>query len=291
MWCIVSGSGSPSRYTPGGFWSRTAPRISTRSSPSRNARTRYSRSWSTSRPSGSGGRISSLANMCEHCYRPLRHIDDPGYRRRRWASRHRHPRCGAPRRARPARRRARRRAAGGGDGRPVQLRLHRGPRRRRPHGPLHRQPARQGRRRHRRAVRPAPRRRRPARRLHPLPRDPRGGGAGPSPTRSRSAARGWPPTPSARRSTPRPSCCCSTHAFDVWRVDRVAIATDARNERSRQAIERLGARFEGDPAPPPSVAGRRRGRPAAGHGAVLDHRRRLAGRRAGPAHPPRRPPA
>jgi RimJ/RimL family protein N-acetyltransferase len=35
------------------------------------------------------------------------------------------------------------------------------------------------------------------------------------------------------------------HAFDVWHVDRVAIATDSRNERSRRAIERLGARFEG----------------------------------------------
>jgi RimJ/RimL family protein N-acetyltransferase len=35
------------------------------------------------------------------------------------------------------------------------------------------------------------------------------------------------------------------HAFDVWRVARVAIATDARNERSRAAIERLGATFEG----------------------------------------------
>lgn len=36
-----------------------------------------------------------------------------------------------------------------------------------------------------------------------------------------------------------------TQAFDVWHVDRVAIATDHRNERSRRAIERLGARFEG----------------------------------------------
>jgi RimJ/RimL family protein N-acetyltransferase len=35
------------------------------------------------------------------------------------------------------------------------------------------------------------------------------------------------------------------HAFDVWGVARVAIATDARNERSRAAIERLGATFEG----------------------------------------------
>ena len=36
-----------------------------------------------------------------------------------------------------------------------------------------------------------------------------------------------------------------THAFDSWRVRRVAICTDARNDRSRRAIERLGATFEG----------------------------------------------
>jgi len=36
-----------------------------------------------------------------------------------------------------------------------------------------------------------------------------------------------------------------THAFEVWEVFRVAICTDARNERSRAAIERLGATFEG----------------------------------------------
>jgi RimJ/RimL family protein N-acetyltransferase len=36
-----------------------------------------------------------------------------------------------------------------------------------------------------------------------------------------------------------------THAFDVWRVHRVALKTDERNSRSRQAIERLGARLEG----------------------------------------------
>jgi RimJ/RimL family protein N-acetyltransferase len=35
------------------------------------------------------------------------------------------------------------------------------------------------------------------------------------------------------------------HAFDVWRVLRVTLKTDARNQRSRTAIERLGARFEG----------------------------------------------
>lgn len=36
-----------------------------------------------------------------------------------------------------------------------------------------------------------------------------------------------------------------SHAFDVWSVQRVAICTDARNTRSCDAIERLGARFEG----------------------------------------------
>ncbi len=36
-----------------------------------------------------------------------------------------------------------------------------------------------------------------------------------------------------------------THAFDVWQVWRVALCTDARNERSRRAIERIGARHEG----------------------------------------------
>jgi N-acetyltransferase len=35
------------------------------------------------------------------------------------------------------------------------------------------------------------------------------------------------------------------HAFEAWRVVRVDLKTDSRNERSRRAIERLGARFEG----------------------------------------------
>jgi RimJ/RimL family protein N-acetyltransferase len=35
------------------------------------------------------------------------------------------------------------------------------------------------------------------------------------------------------------------HAFDVWRVHRVTLKTDARNARSRAAIERLGARLDG----------------------------------------------
>jgi RimJ/RimL family protein N-acetyltransferase len=36
-----------------------------------------------------------------------------------------------------------------------------------------------------------------------------------------------------------------THAFETWRVHRVSLVTDARNERSRTAILRLGARFDG----------------------------------------------
>lgn len=36
-----------------------------------------------------------------------------------------------------------------------------------------------------------------------------------------------------------------THAFETWRVHRVSFMTDARNERSRRAILRLGARFDG----------------------------------------------
>lgn len=35
------------------------------------------------------------------------------------------------------------------------------------------------------------------------------------------------------------------HAFEEWRVHRVSFMTDARNERSRRAILRLGARFDG----------------------------------------------
>jgi RimJ/RimL family protein N-acetyltransferase len=35
------------------------------------------------------------------------------------------------------------------------------------------------------------------------------------------------------------------HAFDVWDLHRVAFRTDERNQRSRRAIERLGARLDG----------------------------------------------
>jgi N-acetyltransferase len=36
-----------------------------------------------------------------------------------------------------------------------------------------------------------------------------------------------------------------THAFEAWGVHRVCFHTDARNERSRAALARTGARFEG----------------------------------------------
>lgn len=36
-----------------------------------------------------------------------------------------------------------------------------------------------------------------------------------------------------------------THAFEVWRVRRVSLKTDARNARSRANIERVGGRLDG----------------------------------------------
>lgn len=36
-----------------------------------------------------------------------------------------------------------------------------------------------------------------------------------------------------------------THAFEIWKCIRVELKTDALNERSRNAILRIGARFEG----------------------------------------------
>ena len=78
-----------------------------------------------------------------------------------------------------------------------------------------------------------------------------------------------------------------THAFDVWNVDRVALATDERNERSRAAIARLGATFEGilrnhRPSRVPGEDGT-----GTQHGVVLDHRRRVAGRARGARRPAR----
>lgn len=36
-----------------------------------------------------------------------------------------------------------------------------------------------------------------------------------------------------------------THACEVWQVLRVCFHTDARNQRSRAALERIGGQFEG----------------------------------------------
>jgi len=36
-----------------------------------------------------------------------------------------------------------------------------------------------------------------------------------------------------------------THAFETWKVHRVALQTDVRNARSRAAIERIGGRLDG----------------------------------------------
>ena len=54
-------------------------------------------------------------------------------------------------------------------------------------------------------------------------------------------------TPSAQRTGVFPAACLLlfTEAFERWRVHRVTLKTDARNQRSRAAIARLGGTFEG----------------------------------------------
>lgn len=73
----------------------------------------------------------------------------------------------------------------------------------------------------------------------------------------RSSERGDPPdvveighawlAPSAQGTEVFTACCdlMMTHAFDRWNVHRVTLKTDARNERSRAAIARVGGVFEG----------------------------------------------
>ena len=36
-----------------------------------------------------------------------------------------------------------------------------------------------------------------------------------------------------------------THAFETWRAQSVCLHTDARNQRSRDAMQRIGLRYEG----------------------------------------------
>ena len=75
-----------------------------------------------------------------------------------------------------------------------------------------------------------------------------------------------------------------THAFEVWQVSSVCLHTDARNQRSRDAMERIGARYEGVLRAHRLDAGRK----APGLGALQHHRRRMARRPAAPgrARPP-----
>lgn len=80
---------------------------------------------------------------------------------------------------------------------------------------------------------------------------PPGVGIGPLPTDTN------PPTvaeigstwyaPSVQRTGVNTECklLMLTHAFNVWHTIRVTLKTDARNVRSRSAIQRLGATFEG----------------------------------------------
>lgn len=53
--------------------------------------------------------------------------------------------------------------------------------------------------------------------------------------------------PSAQRTVVNTECklLLLIQAFDVWNVLRVTLKTDSRNERSRAAITRIGAAFEG----------------------------------------------
>jgi N-acetyltransferase len=56
----------------------------------------------------------------------------------------------------------------------------------------------------------------------------------------------WLAASSVRTAVNTAACLLMmAHAFEVWRVHRLTLKTDARNQRSRAAIERLGAGFEG----------------------------------------------
>jgi RimJ/RimL family protein N-acetyltransferase len=54
-------------------------------------------------------------------------------------------------------------------------------------------------------------------------------------------------SPAARRTAANTEAklLMLSHAFETWRVHRVCLHTDARNERSRNAMLRIGAKFEG----------------------------------------------
>ncbi len=75
--------------------------------------------------------------------------------------------------------------------------------------------------------------------------DPRRAGAGDGPDAA-EIGHAWLAA-SAQRTAVKTAACLlmMRQAFDVWRVHRLVLKTDRRNERSRAAIERLGGRFEG----------------------------------------------
>lgn len=54
-------------------------------------------------------------------------------------------------------------------------------------------------------------------------------------------------TPSAVRTAVNTECkfLMLRHAFETWHALRICLHTDARNERSRAAIQRIGGKFEG----------------------------------------------
>ena len=60
-----------------------------------------------------------------------------------------------------------------------------------------------------------------------------------------SARSATPGSPSAIRTAANTEAklLMLTHAFEVWNVLRVCLHTDARNQRSQAAIERIGGKF------------------------------------------------
>lgn len=78
-----------------------------------------------------------------------------------------------------------------------------------------------------------------------VPGDPRRAEAGDGPDAA-EIGHAWLAASAQRTAVNTASCLLlMRHAFEVWRVHRLVLKTDRRNERSRAAIERLGGRFEG----------------------------------------------
>ena len=276
MWCIVSGSWSSARYRPGGFWSRTAPRMSSRSSARRYARTRYSRSWRTSSPSGSGGRIGVGA---EHG--PCRTRRGAALSTRGTVTRMRPPFALHGRHVElvPLAREHVDELAAAAAGDRSTLRLHRGAGRTRSTPPTTSTACSPSATPD--AAVPFAQRRTADGRLVGCTRfmelrwwrGPRRTRRG----RDRRHVAGRR-RPAHARSTPRPSCCCSPTPSSVWGVVAGG-AGHRRPQRAQPAGHRAHRRpLRGHAAPPPPVARAGRGRSAAGHGAVRHHRRRLAAR-------------